>query len=238
MWHELVLDAYSIYRLFIGIVIISAHLTLTKKQSLTQFTSIDFIGNFILGGTIGGIIYNHSVSTFSYVVRLLATVGMISLFNFLASRFMPARQIVRGKAMTIINHGHFMIGSLDDDNSTFDMINFTEELRSRGIFSIKDVEFAQYESNGSLTVIKKGDGSLSYVLVSKGQIVQEQLEVSGQSEEWLTKELEQQGIKLEDIFFAELEGHEKIYIVMNDTTTHSFAVSLENSQGNTEEKTE
>lgn len=238
MWHELVLDAYSIYRLFIGIVIISAHLTLTKKQSLTQFTSIDFIGNFILGGTIGGIIYNHSVSTFSYVVRLLATVGMISLFNFLASRFMPARQIVRGKAMTIINHGHFMIGSLDDDNSTFDMINFTEELRSRGIFSIKDVEFAQYESNGSLTVIKKGDGSLSYVLVSKGQIVEDQLEVSGQSEEWLTKELEQQGIKLEDIFFAELEGHEKIYVVMNDTTTHSFAVSLENSQGNTEEKTE
>lgn len=230
MWNELILDAYAIYRLFIGIVIISAHLTLTKKQSLTQFTSIDFIGNFILGGTIGGIIYNHSVSTFSYVVRLLATVGMISLLNFIASRFMPARQIVKGKVMTIINHGHFVIGSLDDDDSTFDMIDFTEELRSRGIFSIKDVEFAQYESNGSLTVIKKGEGSLNYVLVSKGEIVQEQLEASGQSEEWLTKELEQQGINLEDIFFAELDGHEKIYIVMNDLTTHTFTFSLLNSE--------
>lgn len=238
MLRELILDAHSVYRLFIGIVIISAHLTLTKKQSLTQFTSIDFIGNFILGGIIGGIIYNHSVSTFSYVVLLLATVGMISLFNFLASRFMPARQIVKGKVMTIINHGHFVIDSLDDASSTFDMINFTEELRSRGIFSVEDVEFAQYESNGSLTVVKKGDGSMSYVLVSKGQIVQDQLEVSGQSKEWLTKELKQQGIKLEDIFFAELEGHEKIYIVMNDTTTHSFAFSLENSQENTEEKTD
>ena len=230
MWHELILDAYSIYRLFIGIVIISAHLTLTKKQSLTQFTSIDFIGNFILGGIIGGISYNQTVSTFSYVVLLLATVCMISLFNLLASRFAPARKIVKGKAMPIINHGHFVIGSLDDDNSTFDMIDFTEELRSRGIFSIEDVEFAQYESNGSLTVIKKGDGSLSYVLVSKGQIVQEQLEASGQSEEWLTKELEQQGINLEDIFFAELEGREKIYIVMNDLTTHTFTFSLLNSE--------
>lgn len=236
MWHELILDAYAIYRLFIGIVIISAHLALTKKQSLTQFTSIDFIGNFILGGTIGGIIYNHSVSTFSYVVRLLATVGMISLFNFIASRFMPARQIVKGKVMTIINNGHFVIGSLDDVKSNFDMIDFTQELRSRGIFSIEDVEFAQYESNGSLTVIKKGDGSRSYALVSKGQIVEDQLEASGQSEEWLTKELEQQGIKLEDIFFAELEGHEKIYIVMNDMTTHSFTFSLENSQENAEQK--
>ena len=221
MWNELILDAHSIFRLFIGIVIISAHLTLTKKQSLTQFTSIDFIGNFILGGIIGGIIYNHSVSTFSYVVLLLAAVGMISLFNFIASRFMPARQIVKGKAVTIINHG---------------MINFTEQLRSRGIFSVEDVEFAQYESNGSLTVIKKGDGSLSYVLVSKGQIVQDQLEASGQSEEWLTKELEHQGIKLEDIFFAELEGREKIYIVMNDMTARSFAFSLENSQENAEQK--
>ena len=230
MWHELILDAHSIYRLFIGIVIISAHLTLTKKQSLTQFTSIDFIGNFILGGIIGGIIYNHSVSTFSYLVLLLATVGMISLFNFIASRFVPARQIVKGKVMTIINHGHFVIDSLDDANGAFDMINFTEQLRSRGIFSVEDVEFAQYESNGSLTVIKKGDGSLSYVLVSKGQIVQDQLEASGQSEEWLTRELEQQGIELEDIFFAELEVREKIYLVMYELTTLTLTFSLENSE--------
>ena len=230
MWHELLLDAHSIFRLFIGIVIIYAHLTLTKKQSLTQFTSIDFIGNFILGGIIGGIIYNQSVSTLSYVVLLLATLGMISLFNFIASRFMPARQIVKGKVMTIINHGHFVVDSLDDANSAFDMLNFSEELRSRGIFSVEDVEFAQYESNGSLTVVKKGDGSLSYVLVSKGQIVQDQLEASGQSEEWLTKELDQNDIKLEDVFFAELEGREKIYIVMNDMTTHTFTFSLENSE--------
>ena len=87
-------------------------------------------------------------------------------------------------------------------------------------------------------MIKKGEGSLSYVLVSKGQIVQDQLEASGHSEEWLTKELEKQGIKLEDIFFAELEGREKIYIVMNDMTTHSFALSLESTQGNTGEKTD
>ena len=238
MWNELILDAHSIYRLFIGIVIISAHLTLTKKQSLTQFTSIDFIGNFILGGIIGGIIYNHSVSTFSYVVLLLATVGMISLFNFIASRFMPARHIVKGKAVTIINHGHFVIDSLDDANNTFDMISFTEELRSRGIFSVEDVEFAQYGSNGSLTVVKKGDGSLSYVLVSKGQVVQDQLEASGQSKEWLTKELDKNDIKLEDIFFAELEGREKIYIVMNDMTTHSFAFTLESSQEDGKEITE
>ena len=155
---------------------------------------------------------------------------MIRLFNFIASRFMPARQIVKGKAVTIINHGQFVIDSLDDASSNFDIINFTEELRSRGIFSVEDLEFAQYESNGSLTVVKKGDGSLSYVLVSKGQIVQDKLEASGQSEEWLTKQLEQQGIKLEDIFFAELEGREKIYIVMNDLTTHTFTFSLENSE--------
>ncbi len=56
------------------------------------------------------------------------------------------------------------------------------------------------------------------------------------AKEWLTKELEHQGIKLEDIFFAELEGREKIYIVMNDMTARSFAFSLENSQENAEQK--
>ena len=63
-----------------------------------------------------------------------------------------------------------------------------------------------------MTVVKKGDGSLSYVLVSKGQVVQDQLEASGQSKEWLTKELDKNDIKLEDIFFAELEGARKDFI--------------------------
>ena len=52
----------TVFKLLIGITLIVLHLRLTGKQRTVQLTPIDFIGNFILGGVIGGVIYNHAIS--------------------------------------------------------------------------------------------------------------------------------------------------------------------------------
>ena len=48
----------TVFKLLIGVTLIVLHLRLTGKQRTVQLTPIDFIGNFILGGIIGGVIYN------------------------------------------------------------------------------------------------------------------------------------------------------------------------------------
>ena len=216
----------TVFKLLIGIILIVLHLRLTGKQQTTQLTPIDFIGNFILGGVIGGVIYNHAISFAEYISFLLVTFGIISGLNYLTSKFMSTRSLVMGKAYTIIEGGRFSQDALDSSDHKLDPVEFLAELRGMGIFSLSDISLAQREANGSLTVRRKGEGGVNYVLVSSGQVVTDNLELAGHSEEWLRGELEQAGITdLVDLFLVELDAADRLNIVDQEGQTTSVRIS-------------
>ena len=216
----------TVFKLLIGIILIVLHLRLTGKQQTTQLTPIDFIGNFILGGVIGGVIYNHAISFAEYISFLLVTFGIISGLNYLTSKFMPTRSLVMGKAYRIIEGGRFTQDALDSTDHKLDPVEFLAELRGMGIFSLSDISLVQREANGSLTVRRKGEGGVNYVLVSSGQVVTDNLELAGHSEEWLRGELEQAGITdLVDLFLVELDAADRLNIVDQEGQTTSVRIS-------------
>ena len=216
----------TVFKLLIGIILIVLHLRLTGKQQTVQMTPIDFIGNFILGGVIGGVIYNHAISFAEYISFLLVTFGIISGLNYLMSKFMSTRSLVMGKAYTIIEGGRFSQDALDSTDHKLDPVEFLAELRGMGIFSLSDISLVQREANGSLTVRRKGEGGVNYVLVSSGQVVTDNLELAGHSEEWLRGELEQAGITdLVDLFLVELDAADRLNIVDQEGQTTSVRIS-------------
>ena len=216
----------TVFKLLIGIILIVLHLRLTGKQQTTQLTPIDFIGNFILGGVIGGVIYNHAISFAEYISFLLVTFGIISGLNYLTSKFMSTRSLVMGKAYRIIEGGRFTQDALDSSDHKLDPVEFLAELRGMGIFSLSDISLVQREANGSLTVRRKGEGGVNYVLVSSGQVVTDNLELAGHSEEWLRGELEQAGITdLADLFLVELDAADRLNIVDQEGQTTSVRIS-------------
>ena len=216
----------TVFKLLIGVTLIVLHLRLTGKQQTVQLTPIDFIGNFILGGIIGGVIYNHAISFAEYISFLLVTFGIISGLNYLTSKFMSTRSLVMGKAYTIIEGGRFTQDALDNTDNKLDPVEFLAELRGMGIFSLSDISLVQREANGSLTVRRKGEGGVNYALVSSGQIVTDNLELAGHSEEWLRGELEQAGITdLGDLFLVELDAADRLNIVDQEGQTTSVRIS-------------
>ena len=221
----------TIFKLLIGIILIVLHLRLTGKQQTTQMTPIDFIGNFILGGIIGGVIYNHAISFAEYVSFLLVTFAIISGLNYAMSKFMPTRSLVMGKAYRIIENGRFTEDVLTSEDNKIDPVELLAELRGMGIFSLSEVHFLQREANGSLTVRKKGEGRVNYVLVSNGQAVADNLELAHRDEDWLRGELKQAGIgELDDLFLVELDAAGQLNIVDQEGQTTSVRISDSNAQ--------
>ena len=216
----------TVFKLLIGVTLIVLHLRLTGKQRTVQLTPIDFIGNFILGGIIGGVIYNQAFSFAEYISFLLVTFGIISGLNYLTSKFMSTRSLVMGKAYRIIEGGRFTHDALDSSDHKLDPVEFLAELRGMGIFSLSDISLVQREANGSLTVRRKGEGGVNYVLVSSGQVVTDNLELAVHSEEWLRGELEQAGITdLGDLFLVELDAADRLNIVDQEGQTTSVRIS-------------
>lgn len=216
----------TVFKLLIGIILIVLHLRLTGKQQTVQMTPIDFIGNFILGGIIGGVIYNHAISFTEYISALLVTFGIISSLNYLTSKFMPTRSLVMGKAFTIIEGGRFTQDALDNTDHKLDPVEFLAELRGMGIFSLHDLQLVQREANGSLTVRRKGEGGVNYILVSNGQVVTDNLELAHRDEEWLRHEISQAGVgELESIFIVELTPDNRLNIVDESGNTTAMNIS-------------
>ena len=88
-----------------------------------------------------------------------------------------------------------------------------------GIFSLSDISLVQREANGSLTVRRKGEGGINYVLVSSGQIVTDNLKLAHRDEEWLRAELSSAGVgDLEDLFVVELDANNRLNIVSQTGT--------------------
>ena len=216
----------TVFKLLIGIILIVLHLHLTGKQRTVQMTPIDFIGNFILGGTIGGVIYNRTISFAEYISVLLVTFAIVSGLNYLTSKFMSTRSLVMGKAYTIIEGGRFTQDALNNTDHKLDPVEFLAELRGMGIFSLNDIGLLQREANGSLTVRRKDEGGVNYVLVSEGQVVTDNLELAHRDEEWLRGEIAQAGVgELEDLFIVELDANNRLNIVDGAGNTTGLTVS-------------
>lgn len=139
---------------------------------------------------------------------------------------MPTRSLVMGRAYTIIEGGRFTQDALDSTDHRLDPVEFLAELRGMGIFSLHDLQLVQREANGSLTVRRKGEGGVNYVLVSNGQVVTDNLELAHRDEVWLRHEISQAGVgELESIFIVELTPDNRLNIVDESGNTTAMNIS-------------
>ncbi len=216
----------TVFKLLIGIILIVMHLCLLGMQQTVRMSTIVFIGSFCLGGTIGGVIYNHTISFAEYISVLIVTLAIVSGLNYLTSKFMSTRSLVMGKAYTIIEGGRFTQDALDSPDHKLDPVEFLAELRGMGFFSLSDISLVQREANGSLTVRRKGEGGVNYVLVSNGQIVADNLNLAHRDEDWLRHEISQAGVgELEDLFIVELTPDNRLNIVDESGNTTAMNIS-------------
>lgn len=104
--------ALVIVKFFIGFTIVITHMNLSGKTQLSQMTPIDFIGNFVLGGIIGGVIYSDSIPLYQYIILLFIGVIFISLLNYLTKKFNFFRSVTIGDPIPIIKNGNFLMDNI------------------------------------------------------------------------------------------------------------------------------
>lgn len=76
-----------VVKFIIGFAIVLTHMNLSGKTQLSQMTPIDFIGNFVLGGIIGGVIYSDTIPLYQYIILLFIGVFFISGLRTYPNRF-------------------------------------------------------------------------------------------------------------------------------------------------------
>ena len=191
-------------KLALGLLSLVFVINVTGKGNLAPNSAVDQIQNFVLGGIIGGVIYNSSITIIQYVTILIIWTILILLLKWLNTNVSFIKQLIDGNPTIIIKNG-----KLDSEacrSKGLAAADVALKLRAQGIFQLKDVKRAVIEQNGQLIVVRMGDENPKYPVITDGVVQVEILETIGKTEEWLMEELKQEGFEeVSNIFIAEYD---------------------------------
>ena len=191
-------------KLALGLFSLVFVINVTGKGNLAPNSATDQIQNYVLGGIIGGVIYNSSISILQYAVILMMWTILVLTLKWLNNNVRFVKRLIDGKPTLLIKNGQ-----IDPEACRSVGLSAAEvalKLRSQGIFQMKQVKRAMQEQNGQLIVVQMGDENPKYPVVTDGVIQVDVLEYIDRSEEWLLDNLSKQGHdNVANIFIAEYD---------------------------------
>ena len=191
-------------KLALGLVSLVFVINVTGKGNLAPNSAIDQIQNYVLGGIIGGVIYNSSITILQYAVILIMWTILVLLLKWLTNNVGLVKQMIDGKPTLLIKNGE-----IDPEACRSVGLSASDvalKLRSQGIFQLKEVKRAVQEQNGQLIVVQNGDENPKYPVITDGVIQSDVLDTLSLTEEWLLDHLNKQGYdNVANIFIAEYD---------------------------------
>ncbi|SFN52705.1 Uncharacterized membrane protein YcaP, DUF421 family [Izhakiella capsodis] len=206
---------YVLVKFIIGFVIVITHLNLSGKTQLSQMTPIDFIGNFVLGGIIGGVIYSDVIPLYQYTLVLLIGVGLISLLNAISKHVHFFRSVTIGQPIPIIKKGKFLIETISNKKNKIDILNVSSQLHTQGIHSFQEIVYAQIEPSGQITAVCEGSAMPSVIIMKDGKAREHALSEIEKDVRWLKDEMKKVSVNGEDVFIAEFWSG-RVTFILND----------------------
>lgn len=87
-------------KLLIGFFAMVIILNLSGKGNLSPSSASDQIVNYVLGGIIGGVIYNNNVKILDFIAILCILCILVLALKWVKKHNVKAKQLIDGKALT------------------------------------------------------------------------------------------------------------------------------------------
>ncbi len=221
---ELILHSATI--LLFGFIALLISTNMLGKTQISQVTPFHFISALVLGELLGNAVYDKEINVFMVLFSIAIWTLLMFLIEVVTQKFRKARGFFEGNPSIVINKGQIDYNELKKNR--MDLNELQSLLRGKNVFAFNDIEYAILEPNGSVSVLKKQDynqptkkdlnlsvqqASLPVVLISDGELLVNNLESLKYNEDWIKKQLLQNGIKdIKEVFYAEWDTDTGLYI--------------------------
>jgi uncharacterized membrane protein YcaP (DUF421 family) len=198
---------------------------LTGKKQLSQTTFFDFITAIAVGDIAGENLVNPDKHLLPWMAATVLWFGLTIALDVLVLKNRTLAMLVEGKPRVLIENGKILEQNLKKDYLRVDEL--MAHLRKKGYFNPSEVEYAIFETDGSVSVLPRSQfrpveprdlklstkyEGLTQAVVLDGKIDRKNLKRLGLSEEWLWAELTKQGTTPEAVFYAGLDTEGKLFL--------------------------
>ena len=197
----MVIYSLVLAKLALGLLCLILQINLLGKGNLAPSSATDQVQNYVLGGIIGGVIYNNAISILDFILVLIAWTMLVLILKYLKANSVVVKDFVDGKPTILIERGKLIM----DECMRHGLLahDITLKLRLAGVYYVGDVKRAVLEPNGQLTVIQYGEQNACYPLIIDGQVDEDVLELVEKDRVWLNAELRAASCELKDVYIGE-----------------------------------
>ena len=198
-------------KLMIGFLSAIAVINFTGKGNLAPNSASDQIQNYVLGGIVGGVIYNKNIGIFECLLVMLAWFLLVTGFRLLKKHNVRVKQIIDGKALIIINNGKVDVETCKKAGLSAHDVAF--KLRAQNVYSVKKVKRAVVEQNGQFIIVLEGEENPKFPIITDGHLQTDILEIIGKDEDWLKEKMREKGFEeYNQIFLGEYVDGKAIFV--------------------------
>ncbi|MBD1381955.1 DUF421 domain-containing protein [Metabacillus arenae] len=208
---------------FFGLFVIT---TILGKTQITQITPFDFISALVLGELVGNAVFDENIGLVKILFATALWGILIYMIEVITQKFKGTRKFFEGSPAIIIHKGQILKQVLK--KAKLDINQLQHLIRSKGVFSLREIEYAILETDGTVSVLKKApfdtptlsdlnlsanNVNLPITLIIDGEIVWDNLKEARLSKDWLIGQLKQQKIeRVKDVFYAEWQEGAGLFV--------------------------
>ena len=177
------------------------------KRAIGELDVFELITSLMLSELAAIPISDPDIPLFNAIIPILVIVSLeisISIFKNKSERL---KKIIEGAPAFVIYKGRLIQRALTDNRISVNEL--LSEMRCQGIGSMEDIEYGIIEQNGSISFIKRGDGSFAHPLIIDGEYIKSQRK----SEEEISDIVSRNGLSIEEVFLMTVDDDDKINII-------------------------
>ena len=185
---------------------------LMGKSQVGEMQPFEFVISLLIAELACIPMADSSIPLLYGVVAIIAIFILHQIVWLLDLWFKPMKTVVCGKPAGVINKNGIDEYQLKQNN--LDVSDLIESMRVAGYFSLDDVFYGLYESNGSFSALEnpdRGSSSLSYLLIDGGTADKKNLATCGIEKSKLDEFLKKQNAELKQVLAMTVNGDGRVY---------------------------
>jgi|SRR5690606_25134593 len=225
-----------VFRITLGFFCLYTLTRLMGRKEISQMTFFSFASAIAIGSITANLLTNPSFSILHGIISLTGWAIITLLIDTIELKSKKARKLLNGDPIIIVKNGELLEKSLRKSRLDVDTMNTL--LRQQNVFSIKEVDYAIYETNGKLSILKKEEDlavtkgdmniasktkifSLPTEIIADGKVLTKNLAELDLNHDWLMQQLKQVGISTpKDVMYAEVQQDGSLFIGPKEQMVH------------------
>ena len=204
----------TLIRTLIIFILLIVVMRLMGKRQIGEMQPFEFIVTLVIADLACIPMADTSIPLLYGVISVLTLFILHQVFSILEQVSDKIKGVISGKPSIVINKDGVNLKELRKNNMNID--DLIESMRNLGYFSLDELDYAIFESNGKLSAFesknKSGDtNSLPLLIVDSGKTVNRNLKILGCSEKDVISFITKNGAKLKDVEVITIDGNGRTY---------------------------